>query len=335
MRIISVIVLAIAGIAGTGAQAQTATDFGSVVYESKRNCPADAAAACNGQGTAQRTVQSASAGGSGKAATSTMIAAGTGVGSNAYGSATFGGFGLPEIKASATAVGAVRISTFVAAYQSYTYNGEDDFDLLLNATFHIDGSSTDGADGTHPGGAIASAGFAIWDADDFFAYSDPYFAGDGGFSAPAALYNQGMLFGTFQCEDFAAYADPVDLPHGARATNWNGKTLSGGETSIGTSQQNCEEETLTISKGDQFVIAAYAQVVTNRDGFVDATGTFNVNFDPAMGEANIAAFQSGVQLGLSPVPEPASWAMMIVGFGAIGGAARRSRSTRLESLSAA
>jgi hypothetical protein len=256
-----------------------------------------------------------------------LSATGTGAGSSAYGSAAFGSFGLPEIKASATAVGGVRVSSFVAAYQSYTYTGAADFDILLNANFHIDDSSTDGSNGTHKAGAVAASGFAIWSADDFFTYAAPYFAGDEGFASPGGLYPQNYLFGGFQCEDFAAFADPVDLPRGARATNWSGGALAGGEARIGTSQQNCGEQTLTISQGDQFVIAAFAQVIATRDGFVDATGTFNVGFDPAMGEANVAAFRSGVRLGLSALPEPASWAMMVGGFGLLGGAMRRRQRT--------
>ena len=43
----------------------------------------------------------------------------------------------------------------------------------------------------------------------------------------------------------------------------------------------------------------------------------------------VASAASDVGLGAAPVPEPAAWAMMLVGFGAIGGMMRRRRSSAL------
>jgi len=314
-------------LAAMPAQAQIGSaDFGSAILQTKRNCPTDASIVCNGTLPGQQIVERQSSGGAGQVATNTFNATGTGIGSSAFGTVNFGGFGLPEIKASVTSVGNVRLSGFIATYQSYTYTGEDDFDLLLSATLHVDNASSDGRSGAYPGGATASAGFAIWDAEDFFRYSDAYFTGDGTFNSPASLYNQNYLFGGFQCEDFDALADPDDLPVGPRATNWAGGSMRGGETSVSVGQQNCHEQTLTISKGDQFVIATFEQLTANRGGFIDATGTFNIGLDPNMGATNIAAFQSGAKLGLAPVPEPTVWGMMIAGFGFAGGTLRlRSR----------
>lgn len=44
-------------------------------------------------------------------------------------------------------------------------------------------------------------------------------------------------------------------------------------------------------------------------------------------EENLATIQGGVQVGLGAVPEPATWAMMLLGFCGIGMAMRRGRKT--------
>ena len=43
---------------------------------------------------------------------------------------------------------------------------------------------------------------------------------------------------------------------------------------------------------------------------------------------NLSDNSGGISLSIAAVPEPATWAMMIIGFGAVGVAARRRRTTR-------
>ena len=316
---------------GSAAAAQTNTYFGSAVFQTKRNCPTNTATACNGIGSSQAIVERNSAGGSGQAINSSFTATGTGAGSTAQGSASFSNavnFGLPEIKARVAANGAVRIGDNIYAYQTYTYAGRDDLDLLLAANFHIVNSSTDNGDGTRAGGALASAGFAIWDRDDFFSYASPDFAGSGGFGTAAGLVNQSYLFGAnFGCAGYSANTGgPSPMAIGSTT-----RSLSGGGANLAISQGNCDEETLTLYRGDQIVIASYAQLIVNRDAFADATGTFTIGLSPSMSPQDMAAFRSGILLGavdvpdLPAVPEPASWAMMIGGFGLVGGLIRRRR----------
>lgn len=312
--------------AGVGTvQAQSVThDFGSAVYQTLRNCGGNAATPCNGQG--QPVIERSTVGGGNVEVNTTFNANpnGPGAGSSGFASVTSAtAYGLPEIKASVNAVGNVRLGSNIFSFQTYTYVGDADFDLLLNANFHIVDSSTDGMAGVAPGGTIASAGLTVWNADDFFSYADPYYTGTpGGFSNANALINQPYLFGTYGCGDFT----PANgVPRGPRAASYVGTPLGGGEANIGIAQTNCEEQTLTLSKGDQFVIASFVQLIANRNAFIDATGTFTVGLDPAGGAANIAAFQNGVVTGLVAVPEPATWAMMIGGIGLAGGTLRRRR----------
>ncbi len=54
-------------------------------------------------------------------------------------------------------------------------------------------------------------------------------------------------------------------------------------------------------------------------------GNYNISFDQQAGPGNIGNLIDNVALR-SAVPEPATWAMMILGFGLVGGAMRRRRS---------
>ena len=312
--------------AGVGnVQAQNVThDFGSAVYQTLRNCGGTAATPCNGQG--QAIIERSTVGGGNVEVNTTFNANpnGPGAGSSAFASVNSAtAYGLPEIKASVNAVGNVRLGSNIFSFQTYTYQGDAEFDLLLSANFHIVDSSSDGMAGVGPGGTIASAGLTVWNADDFFTYADPFYTGTpGGFSSPNAFVNQPYLFGTYSCGDFTP---ENGVPRGPRAASYVSTPLGGGEANIGISQTNCEEQTLTLYKGDQFVIASYVQLIANRNGYIDATGTFSIGLDPAGGAANIAAFQNGVVPGLVAVPEPATWAMMLGGNGLAGGTLRRRR----------
>src|SRR4051812_49167415 len=111
MRVVFGFALASASMFGAGvasAQSTITTGFGSAVYDTKRLCPADAGVACDGRGTGQNVVESARVGGAGQAVTTTFTATGPGAGSSAYSAISFGDVGLPVIKTSAQANGAVR-----------------------------------------------------------------------------------------------------------------------------------------------------------------------------------------------------------------------------------
>ena len=312
---------------GSAASAQTVDGgYGSAVYMTQRTC-ATGVAVCDGRGVpiqARNTV-----GGAGQAIDTSYNFTGPGAGSQAYAKVGFGGLGLPEIKASTTASVTNRIGNNIYTYQTYTYTGDDEFDLLLNGNFHVVDSSTDGSDGNRANGVVAGAGFAIWDAADFFAYNSAEWTGPGGFATGTGIVNTGFLYGSTDC---AAFADPDSgfLPGGPRAASYSSRGLSGGANqSFGVGQTNCQEETLTLYKGDQFVIASFVQLIANRSGWVDATGTFRLALDASYTEEQAAAFAANIQyVAPNAVPEPAAWALMIAGFGLTGGA-MRSRSRRV------
>lgn len=316
--------VALAGTMVSGqAVAQTQTGYGSAIIETLRNCPFNSpGVACDGRGSGQGIAARRDDGGEGKSAAVTLAPGG---GNSAIGAVTFTGFGFPQMRASVTAGAAQRMATSLYAFQSYTYTGTTALSLELYADFHINNSSTDNQNGSMPGGAIASTSFAIWRTADFYRFAESdYSGGTTGFSTASSLYNQGYIFGSMDClglED----GSPTPL-----AINYQSQMLTGGEAHIGVSQDACVnanplDEALTINPGDSFVVAVMAQVIANRNGFVDAMGTFNIGFSENMSQADVANFQANTSFATGAVPEPATWAMMMVGFGAIGGAMRYRR----------
>jgi hypothetical protein len=71
------------------------------------------------------------------------------------------------------------------------------------------------------------------------------------------------------------------------------------------------------------------QAISNRGGFVDAMHTFEIEYDLE----NTVFVASGERVGSqaladtmsAAIPEPATWAMMILGLGAVGSVIRRRR----------
>ncbi|MHA6722200.1 PEPxxWA-CTERM sorting domain-containing protein [Sphingomonas sp. RS2018] len=307
---------ALAAVASTGASAQVTNNaYGSASLQTVRNCPTDGSTLCNGVGADQAVVSRSQTGGTGVA---NQVSYDVGTSGRAKASVGFAtGLGLPEIKLDAYSGASTRIGNNVYAWQTYTYNGADEFDILLSGNFHIVDSSTNATNGALPGGANAAAGFAIWNKADFFSYMPA--------TATAAQINsRAYLFGGSPCSDFEGGPGP-------RASSLSAISLTGGANqSFSVGQQNCGEQTLTLYKGDEFVIASFAQLTVNRGGWADATGTFTVDLDPSVDAATRQAFASSVTFQTpGAVPEPATWAMMILGFGMVGGTMRRPRKAAL------
>lgn len=285
------------------AQAQSITGYGSAVFTTLRACGAPGTF-CDG--TQAPISQSNLTGGAGIEANTTFSGAGIGAGSSAYGALHFAGVGLPQVRASANAVGDVRVNTNVYFYQTYTYTGADPIDFGLAGNIHVVDSSTDGSSdpdhaGTFENGGIVYAGLTIWSAPSFFSFSDA-----------------GSFMGDYNWQFSARCGDDA----GVLAAGNYGTALPGGEQSYGFATSNCSGGgPLTLHSGDQFVVAGIMQFPVNRGGWIDATNTFTVSLDPSLGAETIHALTSS--LAYTAAPEPATWASMMLGFGAIGVATRR------------
>lgn len=88
----------------------------------------------------------------------------------------------------------------------------------------------------------------------------------------------------------------------------------------------CDGQPMMLNPGQSIYIYTYLDTYAQRGAATDATHSFHVNLAPGTSPAVAAALQSGLTLHAN-VPEPSSWAMMIAGFGLVGGAMRRRQLT--------
>lgn len=109
----------------------------------------------------------------------------------------------------------------------------------------------------------------------------------------------------------------------------------GGEN-FGTGTATISGNTLTLTEGPTSTFLgtfALTNLVTNAGGFT-ADGTLTSGAQDLYINGNVVGLQSGsgtfsVTAAASAVPEAATWAMMIVGMGAVGFAMRRQKVTRV------
>jgi hypothetical protein len=227
----------------------------------------------------------------------------------AFGAVTNDGL-LPDLHAlvlTKTATGQGNFTaTLVEAAQAFTWNGPA-IDLHaddLQATVHYIGNN-----GGQPANAVV-AGFALLDAS---VISDP--------TLGAAWFDLrhsggGQPTGAFN----ATCATP-----GAIGIADNGNSHLNGENSSTIGATDCGDGLLHLEAGDQFVIWEKLFLTEATPGAIDATHTFSLSFADDVppetqqlvaGNLSIAAFRPSI-------PEPGTWALMIMGFGATGAALRR------------
>lgn len=295
---------------GSGAPADAAVTFGSAAILTNRTCIGTPDQIC----TLGPRIFTRFAGG---VATTFDTSADNmnGLGASGVAGTSFDAGYLPTVKVGSQAGATTRTGASATAFRTYTYTGDRAINLALAGSIHFvtSGSAVQG-DGNGQGNLNVildvlpvSALSVFSDASDGAdIISDPVTGADCSSGAIAA--------GSFTSIGLGAgeYRQPVSL------------------------SQTCAGGAITINPGDSFVVLATVQAISNRGGSIDATHTFSVAYDPVLtvfadnGESVGAGFlESAI---VSPVPEPATWALMIGGFAMLGAATRRRRSAAFAEL---
>ncbi len=280
------------------APASAAEFFASTAIFTNRPCAADAVSC-----TILPRNYTAYAGGYGQSFSASAL--GMPGGATASAAVTFGDGYLPIVHAASTAGDLTRTGASTSGLRSFTYTGDVAIDLALNGMLHYV-ISKDEIPGDAPGEGFLNVAFGIMPVSAFDGLGPSS-------TAEEIVSNTTTAF--------------PDCSYGAIA--------AGGFTSAGTSGENfatisldtaCGGGAIRLNPGDRFVVISTLQAISNRGGFTDASHTFSVTYDTAH------TYYAGTHDVVSPdvfrsitsnVPEPGTWAMMILGFGLLGASLRQ------------
>ena len=289
--------------------------FGSAAENTYRDCgaagPSDP---CDGQRPGQQIILKPITGGVSSGA-NTMLSLPDG--SYANSSVGFGAFDLPVIHGETFAAGNNRMNVNAFGYQTYTYTGDGTTPFSITGSLHIVDSSTNGVPdgapdpdfpgqtllgGVLPNGAIGLGYVGIWDSAIVSSFTDAQSIFDNLFLAQcgtAGVLGVGMI----------------------------SQSLPGGETTLSATTSACAPGALTLTPGQEVLVVAGLQLPVNRGGFVNALHTFTTELDPTLPPEVRENLREHLISGLDilGVPEPGTWALMLLGFGGAGAALRRRR----------
>jgi len=280
--------------------AHAAGESGSAVLATARDCLSlTAKQGCGGKGSEQ--IYAAYAGGPGRG---TDFFDGDEDGNFVQNRVTLGGAGLPVINQSDAALTNLRVSVNAFAYNSFTYTGAAPIELSYAGDLHIVGSS---------GAPLGNRNFA----------------GGAGYFSWVAIWDPSLVAGFARAEDAFSngYGNYDCTTAGVYAFGFSGGALSGGEQNLSMTTESCSGGAFMINPGQEVLAVAFLQTPVNRGGWVDASHTFRMAYDPALSSEVRDTLIHTMTPGATSlsVPEPATWALMIGGFGLSGVALRRRR----------
>jgi hypothetical protein len=278
-----------------------AAELGSALFTSQRSCSqVSATELCDGRGPGQGTINSFFGGGSGffgplnvryNQDSFAQASAGAAFSDNAP------LLGFPFVSINIGSAIDERISITGLSFQAFTYTGKAAARFSLTGLFQVSDASSNSLDGALPGGGFYTQFFNVV-TPDFFNTNGSVFD----------LFND--LRSAF-CGASGVLGDGFD-----------GAALAGGTQVVTGQLPSCSPTSLILSPGQQFIVIAGLQIPVNRGGFADGA-SFGVRLGDDLTDTERLNFANNLVPGLiSAVPEPASWAMMLVGFGLIGGGLR-------------
>jgi hypothetical protein len=296
------LIIAVALYSFTPSSSAEAAEFGSALFTSQRSCSqVSGTQLCDGRGLGQGTVSSFFAGGS-----SFFGPLDVRYNQDSFARATAGAIfsgdapslGFPFISITTGSASDERISITALSFQAFTYIGTTAARFSLTSQFQaLDASSNPGG-GALPGGGVFSQFFNVV-RPDFFD-------------------TDGSVFDLFN--DLRSGVCGAD---GVLADGFDQAPLAGGTQLVTTNLSACSPTGLFVSPGQQFIVIGGLQISTNRGGFAEGA-SFAIKLGDDLTDAERLNFANNLVPGLiSAVPEPASWAMMLVGFGLIGSGLRR------------
>ncbi len=298
--------LSLAGATLAAAPAQATITVATTGFLGEFTCPQASGTDCV-LTAANRTSRVVVGGAVGSLSSASVLPSGATLSANV----TYGNDMLPTIRAGTFSGLQSRDATSVLALRAYTWTG-DAINLALSGSMHFFKGTAD-----VPGETF-----------------DRSYLGLSLFMLPASVFTG--YTASSRAIDFII--DPALNPQGCGAgvTAFNFVSSTGlnpGEHSLPVDLSSaCTGGSIRINPGDQFVIGVGMQAIANRGGWLDATHTFNLNYDLA----NTTFVSNGAPVGasylsanLAGVPEPATWGLMILGFGVIGGAMRSRRRERV------
>ena len=278
--------------------------YGSGAIFTSRPCTAPADQTCVVSGVPRTFTQFSGGYATGFDASATISA-----GETAAAYVNFGTGYLPIIGLGSTAGALTRTGATATGFQSFTYTGDVDIDLAIKGSLHYI-TSGDAVDGDGYGEGTLNVALGIMTLDQFAAFGPQ--------STGADIVN----------------SISTSFPDcGA-----SGVVASGGFNSVGTTGENsvtvglasnCSGGRITLHNGDSFVVVATMQAISNRTGFLDGLHTFAIDLDAE--HTFLAGTDTVVDAAVlrasidNSVPEPGTWAMMILGAGLAGTALRRRR----------
>ena len=213
-----------------------------------------------------------------------------------------GYLGLPKMRAVAVGGPDSFNYGYLQSYQAYTWNGATSIDLNVGAFIGRLDYTAEG-----PGSTYVLASLAIIDGSLR------------GSQVIQDAWARGTLFG-----GFTATCDTA----GAIGLGSTGPLISSGSISAVVTP-TCGAATFHLDPGEEFIVQSRLWVSHAGNGYTNALNTFSIELSPDTPVDVQAALAQNLRLSstsLAPVPEPATWAMMIVGFGAVGSVLRRRRS---------